>query len=494
VIDGDRVYVIDETGVLHCVQAGTSNVLWKKDTSAEFDVAENRFGVAATPMVVDDLLLLIVGGGKIDSSSHSSTKQPTPNGSAMVALDKETGEIVYAVGNHLADYASPVTAKINGVDLVLALLRDGLVATAANSGEILAHFPWQAKDLMSVNAATPVVVGNEVFVSSAFGQGSALLRVEPTGFVPVWKDASDSDEKRFEAYFSTPVFHDGYLYGCSGQNSHDAVLRCIKWSTGEVMWSQDGLNRVSLILAGGKLICLTEYGELLLVNATPEAYQLASQASLPLPSTERLPPEVRVPGLLEYPCWAAPVLSRGFLYLRSANRLVCLDLVPSERDRGEEQVIASSDSSEALSLDVGEQTPAKTETNPIATDVAKSGPDTKPVEPDQSEAVSKVADAPSADVATRANEPASVETTQRSREPLLIGFREWTTTNGKKGFLAVVSATKDEVLFRKTSGDNQACPMAVLSKADQTFIAIAIDEKRSRTRDDDATQDETLSR
>ena len=331
VIDGDRVYLLDEAGLLYCVRAGTSDVVWRADTTREFGVEANQFGVAATPMIVDNLLILVVGGGET-TQKQSRTRTTKPNGSALVAFEKETGKVVYASGNYLADYASPVLATIDGVPWGLAYVREGLVGFAPHSGRIVTDFPWRATDLTTVNAASPVVFGNEVFISNAHGQGSALLEINPDGFQPVWTDDPDAAEKRFEAYFGTPVYHGGHLYGCSGKDSHSSDLRCIEWKSGELKWKEEGLNRVSLIEANGQLICLTEYGELLLIDAVPDNFRLVSSVKLPRTSNERQSPEFRVPGLLEYPCWAAPVLSRGYLYLRSPNKLVCLDLLAPEHE------------------------------------------------------------------------------------------------------------------------------------------------------------------
>ena len=43
----------------------------------------------------------------------------------------------------------------------------------------------------------------------------------------------------------------------------------------------------------------------------------------------RLDPDGKVGALLEYPCWAAPILSHGLLYLRTRGRLLCLELIPA---------------------------------------------------------------------------------------------------------------------------------------------------------------------
>jgi hypothetical protein len=117
------------------------------------------------------------------------------------------------------------------------------------------------------------------------------------------------------------VLHDGHLFGSSGRNSGDALLACVDWKTGVVRWSEGGYGRASVVLARGHLVVLGEYGDLALVRAAPDRYEEVSRT--------RVVGEVapgREADLLAPPCWAAPVIARGLLYVRGKDRLVCLDL------------------------------------------------------------------------------------------------------------------------------------------------------------------------
>jgi hypothetical protein len=169
-----------------------------------------------------------------------------------------------------------------------------------------------------VNAATPVVVGNEVLISETYGPGSSLLRVRPGGYEVVWSDPPGRN-KAMQTHWNTSVYHDGYLYGSSGRYTGNAELRCIQWKTGKVMWSEPGLSRASLLYVDGHFVCLGEFGTLRLVQATPEKYHEVAAAII----RER----ADGPELIEYPAWAAPILSHGLLYVRGRDRLVCLRLI-----------------------------------------------------------------------------------------------------------------------------------------------------------------------
>ncbi|MFM7041297.1 MAG: hypothetical protein ACKO35_03785, partial [Planctomycetaceae bacterium] len=104
----------------------------------------------------------------------------------------------------------------------------------------------------------------------------------------------------------------------SGRHAGDAALVCVDWRTGAVRWAEEGFGRASLVLTDGHLVVVAEFGDLLLVRATPERFTLVSRARLVDPSGGPL---------LEPPCWAAPVVARGLCYVRGAGRLVCIDLL-----------------------------------------------------------------------------------------------------------------------------------------------------------------------
>jgi hypothetical protein len=157
-----------------------------------------------------------------------------------------------------------------------------------------------------------------VLISAAYYKvGSVLLRVRPDGkgVDEVWRSTA------LEMHWSTPIYNNGYLYGFSGRNEPDARFRCVEFKTGKVMWERDErwaphstptpdvYGRGSAILADGKLVALGEGGLLGLFKPDPaNAVEIC---------------RFQVPGL-QYPCWAAPVLSNGRLYLRSEDRLVCV--------------------------------------------------------------------------------------------------------------------------------------------------------------------------
>jgi outer membrane protein assembly factor BamB len=301
------------------VRVSDGKPVWKVDTRADFGVVQNFFGVGSTPVVEGDLLLVQVGGSPSGSSEIAMDLKG--NGSGLVAFDKLTGKVRYRVTDELASYAGPVLATIAGRRWCFLFARGGLVGLEPATGKVHFHFPWRARVFESVNAANPLVVGDRVLISETYGPGSALLKIKPDGsYAEVWTDADKGRTKSLQCHWNTPIHVNGYVYGCSGRHTNNAELRCIELETGKVMWSEPNLTRTSLLLVDGHFVCMGEDGVVRLLKVNPKKYEEASV--LTVKGGDGKP-------LLQYPCWAAPALSHGLLYLRGEHRLVCLELIPS---------------------------------------------------------------------------------------------------------------------------------------------------------------------
>jgi outer membrane protein assembly factor BamB len=318
VIDDDRVYIYGVEGQLHCVKADDGKPIWKGDTFADFGVVQNFFGVGSTPVIEGDLLIAQVGGSPKGAGRFPSLDQEG-NGSGIVAFDKHTGKVRYQITNELASYAGPTLATINGRRWCFVFARGGLVGFEPATGKVDFHLPWRARTLECVNAANPVVVGDQVFISECYGPGSACLKVKPGGYEVLWTDADRGRDKALQAHWTTPIHHDGCLYGDSGRHSPNAELRCVELATGKVKWREPNLGHVSLLMIDGHFVCLTEDGEVLLLKVNPNKYEEISRMTVEGGLGQ---------SLLDYPAWAAPIVVDGYLYLRGKDRLVCLELIP----------------------------------------------------------------------------------------------------------------------------------------------------------------------
>jgi outer membrane protein assembly factor BamB len=328
-LTADRCYTFGAEGKLLCLELKAGKLVWQRDTAVDWNVPPAFFGVGSSPILQGNLLLVMVGG--------------QPN-SGMVAFDSKTGKPVWeSVGEKnwrgqpmlgwpgqravtwqtwekQASYATPVAATIHGRRHILCLMRQGLVSLNPTNGNVNFSFWFRSSANDSVNAMNPVVVDDLIFLSAAYFKiGSVLLRVKPDGksVEQVWRSTA------LEIHWTTPIYHDGFVYAFSGRNEPDARFRCLEFKTGKLMWDRDEswpphstpqpnvYGRGSCIMADGKLIVLGEGGLLGLFKIDPQKPEEISRWQVPQ---------------LHYPCWAAPVLSRKKLYLRSEDRLVCLDL------------------------------------------------------------------------------------------------------------------------------------------------------------------------
>lgn len=316
VVDGDRVYTLGVEGRLRCHRAVDGELLWELDTTARFGVVKNFFGVGSTPAIEGELLIVQIGGSP-PGSPRIHSGEVRPNGTAVVAFDKLTGEIRYEIGDDLASYAAVKLATIEGRRWGLVFARGGLLGFEPATGRLEFQYPWRAKILESVNASTPVVVKDRVLVTETYGPGSSLLRVRPGGYEVVWKDPPGRGQS-LACHWNTPIHHDGVVYGSSGRNPGDSDLRAVELATGEVLWSEPRLQRASLLSVDGHFVVLSENGVLRLLRRDREKYDLVAD----------LIPEAAGEGLLTAPAWNAPVLAHGILYVRGKDRLVALELIP----------------------------------------------------------------------------------------------------------------------------------------------------------------------
>jgi outer membrane protein assembly factor BamB len=342
VIADDVVVTFGPEGRLECRSLADGVSRWQVDTSAAYHVVRNFFGVSAAPLVVDvgeeRLVIVQVGGSPVGSAPPSPERLDLVKGldSGLVAFELATGRERWRSSDQLASYSTPVRATLDGRDSLLAWMRDRFLVVDPATGAVRADFRWRADELFSVVAASPVVAGNEILLSETYGPGSVLLTVTAAGLQTVRQDPAGSRPNRsLKSHWATPVLHNGHLYGSSGRNAGDTLLVCADWKTGAIRWSEAGLGRSSMVWADEHLIVLGEFGDLVLVKATPDRYEEVSRARLVGPVTDmqnatRRGTQDGGAELLVAPCWAAPVIAHGYLYVRGQGRLVCLDLLSAK--------------------------------------------------------------------------------------------------------------------------------------------------------------------
>lgn len=349
----DRCYTYGAEGKLTCVDLKTGDKIWQRDVKQDFKLPDWFFGIGCTPILEGNVLIALVGG--------------QPN-SGVVGFDAKTGKTLWeSVGKETWDgvnqnawgpkgepediyewtgteqivsYSSPIAATIHGKRHVLCFLRHGLVSLDPQDGSEHFKYWFRSRAYESVNAARPIVLGNKIFLSAAYKVGSVLLEVQPDSksVKEIWRD-----NRNLLTHWSTPIAVDGYVYGFSGRHEREGELRCIDLKTGNVEWSTTGFEgdlselnqdpstgvikdkkgnvvpwpffgRGSHIQIGDRFLLLGERGTLALAKINPKKYEELGRCSY---------------SQIRHPAWTAPILSRGLIYLRDEDALICLDVRPN---------------------------------------------------------------------------------------------------------------------------------------------------------------------
>ncbi len=282
------VYTLSRKGDVFALNAANGKVIWARNIVKEDDVHPPGFGgLAGSPLILGDALIL--------------------NGSSGgMALDAKTGKTLWKSGRGAGGHATPVPLQIRGkTHLAIHSPRTLTIVDAADGKEV---WTTERRQPIGVNAPDPVVEGTKVFVTAGRAFGGALFDV--TGATtPLWEQVGLS------SHWHTSVLLNGFLYGPDGNNSEGAgrsptSLRCLDWKSGEIKWTESKLGFNGLIAVGGKLLVLTEVGDLVLVEASPNGYKELGSAHV-----------------IEGRAFTAPAFANGRAYVRNTKGdVVSVDL------------------------------------------------------------------------------------------------------------------------------------------------------------------------
>jgi len=288
-VDAGLVISLSQFGQLHCFEQSSGKVLWHQNLVDDLHGKKPYYGYACSPLIVGDVAVFEAGGPE----------------ASLVALDKHTGRLAWQYGKGEAGYSSAVSCKLDGKSCVVALTPAAAFGVDAVTGQEMWRHSWKAPPQSSATA--PLVCGQRVFVSASNEKKTGILLEVAGGKASVvWQNQNMMN------YFNASVLHNGHLYGIHSLDhiSKNSTLRCLDLQTAEVKWEKAGVGLGGLILAGTRLLILSEAGELLVAEATPEAYKELGRAKV-----------------LDGSCWNAPVLCEGRIYCRNhRGDIVCLVL------------------------------------------------------------------------------------------------------------------------------------------------------------------------
>jgi outer membrane protein assembly factor BamB len=287
-VDGDRVYVLTETGDLWCLKALDGTSVWQRNVLKDFNGRNLQWLLSESPLVDGDHVIVTPGG----------------RAAGMVALDKMSGQTVW-VSKDLSDeagYASAIIADVQGVRTIMTLTAEAGVGVRASDGKLMWRYSRVAN--RTANIATPVFSENRVFFTSAYGTGGALLGLSAQGGEVTAREIYFTRE--MQNHHGGVILVNGYLYGFN-----NSILSCLSFGTGETMWRSRSVGKGSLTYADGNLYLLGEDNVVGLAEAVPGGYKEKGRF------------KIADQGL---PSWAHPVVSGGKLYIRNQGTLASYDI------------------------------------------------------------------------------------------------------------------------------------------------------------------------
>ena len=289
--DHGRVYAVGAQGQLHCLDAATGKLLWKRDSLMDSATTVLQFGMATSPLVVGEQLIVTMGEPGLERSR------------GIIAYDKATGEPLWKSQTDKHAYVSPMLVTLAGQPQLLLVAAKRALALAPADGALLWEFPWTVQ--YDNHIAQPVLLGGDrVFLSGGYGAGCVAMKITKAdaGFkvTELWRN------KNMKNKFTCSVFWQGHIYGLD-----DDILVCLDAETGERKWKDGRYGYGQVLLASGHLVILCGNGDLALVKATPNQHEELA----------------RVPGITGK-TWNNPALADGKLLVRNAAEMACFDLAP----------------------------------------------------------------------------------------------------------------------------------------------------------------------
>jgi outer membrane protein assembly factor BamB len=309
-----RAFALGSMGDLHVFDAATGQLQWSRRLNEQFQIEMPIWGIAAGPLVYDDLVILHIGG------------KPE---ACVIALNVATGEEVWRALDARASYSAPIIVQQAGQDVLVVWNGDNIAGLDPRSGKVHWTSPMPPKNMV-IGIATPVVDEGQVFVTS-FYDGSKLIELAKDELTvrEVWR-RQGFDERHTDALHSiiaTPIMMDGYIYGVDSYGE----LRCLNAANGDRVWEdltatpKDRWSNIHMVRQADRVWMFNERGELIIGKLSPQGFEELSRAKVIEPTTPQL--SRRGQGV----CWAHPAFANRHLFVRNDNELRCVSLeAPAE--------------------------------------------------------------------------------------------------------------------------------------------------------------------
>jgi outer membrane protein assembly factor BamB len=259
-IDEGMVYAVGALGHFACLDGATGKPVWEKDLLNEFGIPREEdaeavlWGRSNSPLIVGNKVIVPIGGCK---------------GKRMVSLaafDKRSGARLWEGGQCQISYCSPTLATLGGVEQILIVNEETASGHDVATGSVLweCSRPGHTNRDPNVSQAVPVAP-NQVFFSKGYGGGATLVRLNPKGDGKFSAETVWASPRVMKTKFTNVAMRDGYAYGLS-----DGILECVEVAGGASKWKQGRYGHGQILRVGDLLLVLTEQGEVVLVEATPD--------------------------------------------------------------------------------------------------------------------------------------------------------------------------------------------------------------------------------
>jgi outer membrane protein assembly factor BamB len=311
-IDDGRAYSLGAMGDLVCFDAAKGKILWGKNLKDEYDIQIPIWGIAAAPLVEDNLVIFHVGG---------------KDNACLIAFDKFSGEERWRALDDPASYSAPIIIEQAGKRMLVCWTGASISGLDPATGKIYWRHPFKPFKMV-INIATPVYSDGYLFFSS-FYDGSILLKTNTDKLTieQVWqrKGKSETNTDSLHCCISTPIIQRDYIYGVDSYGE----LRCLELLTGDRVWeSLDAVPKarwanIHITRHEDKIWMFNERGELIICKLSPDGFHEISRAKIIEPTTGQLGQRGGV-------CWAPPAFAYKHIYVRNDRELLCIDLSKGE--------------------------------------------------------------------------------------------------------------------------------------------------------------------
>jgi hypothetical protein len=281
-----NLYVQGATGALQCIDASTGETIWKRELTEDAEAEVPTWGFSSSPLIIDGLVVAFAGG---------------ENGKSVLAYEIGTGEPVWEAGAGTHSYSTVQLATIDDVPQLLVPSNFGIQSFEPATGSLL----WEEKIpgfADSARCVQPVMLPPNDFL---FTDELGARRFEIIHTDGAWLLKERWTNKKFKPSFNDTVVHEGFAYGFTGR-----AFVCIDTQTGERRWKGGRYGGQVLLMPDMKtLLATTDKGEVILIEATPDAHN-----------------EIARFKALDAKTWNHPVIANGKLFLRNSEEVVCYEL------------------------------------------------------------------------------------------------------------------------------------------------------------------------